>query len=79
MATISSFELNMDSNVKNADTIRNIVLEQLKNDGAISNDVYEEYSTSWNIVIVKGAWYQKWFDKNKLNSDGYYYKFVKFN
>jgi len=77
MAAIDGIQADIDSYSQNAEIVKQLVLDRLLMDEVISEDVHDKYSSNWNIILVKKSWFKVWakkFDK----SDGWYYKFVKF-
>lgn len=77
MAVVDAITVEIDSYSQNAEIVKQIVLERLFIDKVISEEKYNFYSENWNVVLVKKSWFKKWASKfNK--SDGWFYKFVKF-
>lgn len=76
--TLDSIVINIEENIKNANQVKELVLYRLVRDGIITEELYEKYTTSWNIIIVKKSWFAKWWDKVISGNDGYVYKFVQF-
>lgn len=80
MAVIDNILVNIESEVLNSNTIKDIVLDRLLQDKLISEQQFDDYSNNWQIIIVKKSWFKKWKD-NLLENDknDYMYQFVKFN
>lgn len=80
MAIIDNILVNIESEVLNSNTIKDIVLDRLLQDKLISEQQFDDYSNNWQIIIVKKSWFKKWKD-NLLENDknDYMYQFVKFN
>lgn len=79
MGQIDGFLLEIEENTKNANLVKEIVLESLAKHDVITQEVATEYSEKWNIVILKRSWFEKWFKTFHPNGkDGYIYKFLKF-
>jgi hypothetical protein len=71
---ISSVLIEMDENITNATTIKNMVIAKLYENKEISDEIAEKYIKDWQIIIVKESWYKKLF-----NGDGWKYIFTKLN
>lgn len=75
--------LNMESNVENANIVKDLVLNKLYNDKIINEKQYYKYVEDYNIIIIKRSWFSKWFNKlkkeNKKIKDGFIYKYINLN
>ncbi len=71
---ISSVLLEMDENIENATTVKNMVIAKLHENKEITDEVAEKYIKDWQIIIVKEAWYKKLF-----SGYGWKYIFTKLN
>ena len=79
MAEVDSMLLEIDSEIKNSNIVKDIVLARLADDGVIPKEVFETYSEKWQIIVVKKSWFRKWMDKfAKDKEDAYIYKYVRF-
>ena len=54
--------------VLNANTVKEMVLEQLLNDSIISQEQFEEYNNR-HFIIAKKRWYESYFNKFGKHSD----------
>tara|TARA_R110000772_G_scaffold94926_1_gene193158 strand:+ start:225 stop:467 length:243 start_codon:yes stop_codon:yes gene_type:complete len=80
MGVLDSQLVDIDIDIKNAQAIKNIVLEVLVKDGIISKENAEVYCRDYQVVIIKRSWWHNWRDIfGKDASDGYHYRFVKIN
>ena len=65
----------------NAETIKFLTLNGLKDNGHITDEIYEEFNDSWQIIVIKKSWFKRLFNKLKKENndlkDGYSYKLVK--
>jgi len=75
---IDSETLNMGPNIKNAQTVKNCLLNKMLEEGDISNDLAKKWSEEYQVVIIKPSWWVGW---KKLfgedNGDNYIYKMIK--
>lgn len=87
MAQIDSVLLNMESTIKNADVVKEMVLDRLQKEGLISEEQKTEFCEKWQVIVVKRSWYKTWWKKFfSTDDDGisdeqgreYQYKLVKF-
>ena len=79
MGTIDGMLMEIDDNIKNANIVKESVLNRLQLDGLISETQASDYTEKWQVIIVKKSWFRSWADKHtKGDKNGYYFKFVKF-
>ena len=79
MGTIDGLLLEIGDNTKNANIVKDSVLERLKLDGNLTEKQATDYREKWQIIIVKKSWFTSWVEKHtKGDKNGYYFKFVKF-
>lgn len=82
MATIDGVLMGMESEMINCETIKYIILKQLRKDLHITEEIEKEFNDDWQIILVKKSWFSRLFSKLKKNDndlkDGYSYKLVKF-
>jgi hypothetical protein len=74
---MTELELQMDNYQK----VKDIVLTKLVNEGVLGQDDADEFSERCQVLVYKGTWFSKWFDKNVKSSDskkdGYYMRIVE--
>jgi putative heme iron utilization protein len=76
---IDSELIELESNTKNANSVKEIVIATLLENGIINEEQASEYVNNWQVIIFKRSWFERWanfFKKDDLNA--YQYKFVKF-
>lgn len=70
--------MEMPSNIQNATTVKEMVLNTLLKNKVITATQHNEYMDEWQIIIIKRSWYNRMWNKFfKGNEDGYSYHFVK--
>ena len=80
MAVLDSELVNIDNDIKNAQSIKNTVLEVLFADGKISEKDIELYGIKYQIIFIKRSWWNDWKDIfGKSSTPGYSYRFLKIN
>jgi hypothetical protein len=81
MALIDNELLNLDVNIDNSNSIKDMILSRLEDDGVITPEKAKEYSEKWQVIIIKKSWFSRWssifFNKEEAN-DCYIFKYVKF-
>jgi hypothetical protein len=72
--------VNIDSDIKNAQAIKDTVLELLGNHGFLNERELDVYRHDYQVIIIKKSWWHNWKTIFKdSSSPGYHYKFVKIN
>ena len=68
-----------DTSMINITKVKDIVLETLYNDGVITSDQLHEYTTLWQVVVFKNAWYTKWKQVfcSKCEDSGWSIRFLR--
>ena len=56
MGVLDSELVNIDSDIKNAQAIKNTVLEVLAKNGIINDKDVEVYYKDYQIIIIKKSW-----------------------
>tara|TARA_R110002124_G_C8687490_1_gene492716 strand:+ start:268 stop:510 length:243 start_codon:yes stop_codon:yes gene_type:complete len=80
MGVLDSQLVDIESDIKNAQAIKDTVLNVLCKNNNISDEDWEMYRTDYQIIIIKKSWWRNWKDIFGNDSDsGYHYKFVKIN
>ncbi len=76
---VDSVLLTLPQETRDANSIKDMVLQQLLTDGVINQEQSELYSERWQVILIKASWFQKWWQKFRAGRDDtYYYKYVKF-
>jgi hypothetical protein len=71
--------MDLDSEIANFNKVKEIVLGKLISEGLLDQDDAEEFSERCQVLIYKGKWFSKWFEKNMISKDSesYYIKVVE--
>lgn len=76
---IDSVLIEIESLSKNANVVKNTVMDRLVKDKVITEEQARHYTNNWQVIIVKPAWYESWFKKfGKKDGEAYEFKYVKF-
>ena len=79
MAAVDSMLLTLEDDIKNANTVKELVIERLTKDKVITSQQAEEYEDKWQVIIIKPAWFERWMEKLKIKTpNSYRFKYVKF-
>jgi len=72
--------LEIDQYVENGNLVKDMVLDQLLKDGAITQEQHEEYSIRRQVIVFKHSWFKRWMKKLQPDSkdDTWSYRYVKF-
>ena len=67
--------------MQNFNKVKDIVLGKLVDEGLLEQDDADEFSDRCQVLIYKGKWFSKWFDKNMKTEgndpDQYYIRIVE--
>lgn len=81
MATLDNQLLDLEQDTKNANKIKDLVIVSLIKKGFISEEDGTDYAERFQVLIYKGSWFERFFNKyikNGTNSiDGYFYRIVE--
>ena len=83
MAAIDNLNqiINLEQDTKNANKIKELVVGNLIKQGLISEEDGMDYVERVNVMIYKGSWFERFFNKfvksNKNSIDGYFYTVVE--
>ena len=79
MAAVDSMLLTLEEDIKNANAVKDCVIQRLMDDKVITSQQAEEYADKWQVIIIKPAWFERWMEKlNIKTSNNYLYKYVRF-
>jgi len=56
--------LKMEQDLSNYQKVKELVLRQLVKEGLLDEDDANEFDERCQVMIYKGTWFSKWFDKN---------------
>lgn len=74
--------LELESDMSNYQKVKEIVLSKLVQEGLLEKDDADEFDERCQILVYKGTWFSKWFDKNQnvdnpQNKNKYYMRIVE--
>jgi len=79
MAAIDSMLLSLEGDIKNANTVKDLVVQRLLDDKVITDQQAEDYADKWQVIIIKPSWFERWMEKLNIKTpNSYRFKYVKF-
>jgi hypothetical protein len=75
--------LELENDMSNYQKVKEIVLNKLVNEGLLEQGDADEFDERCQVLVYKGTWFGKWFDKNikverpDANKSGYYMRIVE--
>ena len=75
--------LTLEQDMSNYQKVKDIVLGKLVSDGLLEQSDADEFSERCQVLVYKGSWFSKWFDKNMKASsssgkrESYYMRIIE--
>lgn len=74
--------LDLEQDMSNYQKVKELVLTKLVQEGLLEKDDADEFDNRCQVLVYKGTWFSKWFDKNinvedNRNKKGYYMRIVE--
>ena len=75
--------LELEQDMSNYQKVKELVLSKLVAEGLLEQDDADEFEERCQVLVYKGTWFSKWFDKNvkveksEANKKGYYIRIVE--
>jgi hypothetical protein len=72
----------LENDMSNYQKVKELVLAKLVSEGLLEQDDADEFNERCQVLVYKGTWFSKWFDKNvKIDSPkdktGYYMRIIE--
>lgn len=73
----------LTAQMENYNKVKDIVLNKLVTEGLLDESDAEEFRDRCQVLVYKGKWFSKWFEKNvkaensDANEDGYYIRIIE--
>lgn len=76
---VESQLLSIEEDMSNYNKVKNLVVAQMIKEGYVSQEEGEEFVDRCQVMVYKGSWFSKWFDKHMKDSkkDSWYFKIVE--
>ena len=79
MAALDSMVLSLEEDIKNENTVKDLVIQRLVNDKVITDQQAGDYADKWQVIIIKPTWFERWMVKLNIKTpNNYRYKYVRF-
>ena len=79
MAAVDSMLLTLEEEIKNANTVKDLVIQRLVNDKVLTDQQAGDYADKWQVIIIKPSWFERWMEKLNIKTpNNYRYKYVRF-
>jgi len=72
--------MDLTSEMSNYNKVKDLVLNKLIEEGLLEQTDADEFSERCQVLIYKGKWFSKWFDKNmkaENSPDNYYIRVIE--
>ncbi len=75
--------LELENDMSNYQKVKELILQKLVLEGLLNEDDADEFDERCQILVYKGTWFSKWFDKNvkvekpEANKKGWYMRIVE--
>ena len=76
--------MNIDAEIINYNKVKEIVLNKLIAEGLLDQSDADEFSERCQVMIYKGKWFSKWFERNMksetkdpADKEGYYIRIIE--
>lgn len=73
--------IDIDAQMKNYEKVKQIVLAKLVDERLLSQDDADEFSDRCQVLVYKGKWFSKWFDKHMKSDinkeDAYFIRMIE--
>ena len=70
--------LELETDMSNYNKVKDLVVSQLIKEGYMSEEEGEEFTERCQVLVYKGNWFSRWFDKNqKSDKNGYYMRIIE--
>jgi hypothetical protein len=79
MAALDSMLLTLEEEIKNANVVKDCVIQRLVDDKVLTDQQAEDYADKWQVIIIKPSWFERWMVKLNIKTpNNYRYKYVRF-
>ncbi len=70
--------LELEQDMINYNRVKDVVISKLVLEGYLSEEEAAEFTERCQVLVYKGNWFSKWFDKNqKSDKNGYYIRMIE--
>lgn len=75
--------LSLEADMANYQKVKELILQKLVSEDLLDQDDANEFDERCQVLVYKGSWFSKWFDKNvkvekpEANKNGWYMRIVE--
>lgn len=71
--------LQLDQDLANYNKVKNLIISKIIQEGYMSEDEGLEFIERCQVMVYKGTWFSRWFEKNMKDNkkDGWYFKIIE--
>lgn len=71
--------LELENDMGNYNKVKNLVVTQMIKEGYMSEEEGSEFAERCQVMVYKGTWFSRWFDKNMKDNkkEGWYMKIIE--
>lgn len=73
--------MNLEGEIINYNKVKEIVLNKLITEGLLDQSDADEFSERCHVLVYKGTWFSKWFDRNMKREtnekEGFYIRMIE--
>jgi hypothetical protein len=75
--------LELENDMSNYQKVKELILQKLVLEGLLNEDDANEFAERCQVLVYKGTWFSKWFDKNikvqtpESDKKGWYMRIVE--
>lgn len=71
--------LQLEDDMANYNKVKNLIVARIIEEGYMSEEEGLEFIDRCQVMVYKGTWFSRWFEKNMKDSkkDGWYFKIIE--
>ena len=71
--------ISLEDNIQNFNKVKNLIIAKIVEEGYMSEEEGEEFVDRCQVMLYKGTWFTKWFEKHAKEKDekGWYFKIIE--
>lgn len=75
--------LGLETDMSNYQKVKELILQKLVSEDLLNQDDADEFDERCQVLVYKGTWFSKWFDKNvkvekpEAKKEGWYMRIVE--
>ena len=71
--------LSLEQDIANYNKVKNLVVAQIIKEGYMSEEEGSEFADRCQVMVYKGTWFSKWFERNMKDhtKEGWFFKIIE--